>query len=316
MGPALVFVNLTLTDSSTQSIAPNSTRPHMSAPRFKPNQRGMPSKFDPDKHPIDAFLLAKEGKTDNEIAQALGVDWMTFSSWTKKFPAVVYALSRARNVVNEKGQTGAEMFREYVYNRLPVDLQRYWDHIDRWHDHVNGQERIEALLQPLGTQTRQSLFLHAMVHCNFKTADAMRMVNLSYSTMQKWIAEDPDFPKLLDQLIWYKKRFFEGALIKLVEEGNTLAILFTNKTQNRDLGYAEKIDVRHSGTVNHNLKVEVRYSIDRLNLPLETRKQILLAIREMKKAHPVEPPQTVTNLTNVPQLKPGRAKLAAIIDEE
>lgn len=274
----------------------------------------MPTKYDPDKHPIDSYLLARSGQTNNAIALALGVSEPTFESWVTKHAALAYALDKARNVLSPNGKGTIETFKEYVYQRLPKNLQRYWDEIDRWHDHNNGAERIEALLHPLGTTVRQSLWLHAMVHTNFRTADALRMVNVSRATLQFWTENDPDFPKLLDQIIWYKKQFFEGALIKLVEDGNTLATLFVNKTVNKET-YAETLKVQHSGTINQSHTIHVRYSVDRLNLPLDVRVQVLDAIREIKKAQPVEEPQELAPRPML-QLKPGRARLAILNEDD
>src|SRR5690606_21892274 len=76
------------------------------------------------------------------------------------------------------------------------------------------------------------------------------------------------------------KNFIEDGLMDLIEIRNPNAVIFANKTLNRDRGYDEKIEVHHSGQVNH----KHEFSIDQLNLDTETKRKVLNAIREQQKA--------------------------------
>lgn len=285
---------------------------------FSIKTRGQPSKYNPDRHPIDVYLLARDGKTNNGISEALGVDASTFEGWVKGHEAIRYSLLMARNFLDENGKSSVEVFRSYVYKQLPPDLREHWDYIETWCEHRNGQERIEALLAPHGTAVRQSLWMHAMIACDFNQPEACRKVNVPYQTLKDWMTKDANFAKILDHVLWCKKQFFEGSLIKLVNAGNTLATIFANRSVNKET-YSERIDVnhKHSGTVNLNAAVHVTWSIDKLDLPRETMRTILDAIRAAKKAIPIEAPMIEeAEVRHVAPLRPGRMALAALGDDE
>ena len=225
--------------------------------------------------PVHAYILAKSGKSNKEIWIALGVSETHFNLWTRKHPEFKEALSLARSGKNKS----TESIAEYVYKQLSPDMQRIWDGIMLWEDAPSGVERIEAMLSGQSRKTRQSLWVHAMLHYSFNSSEACRVINIPYSTLKAWMRDDPEFIALVDEVQHHKKNFFETGLVKLAEEGNTLAIMMANKTLNADRGYSEKLKVEHSGTVNH---FHIPIPLDRLDLPVE----VLLQIEEAMKRLP------------------------------
>lgn len=241
-----------------------------------PHEERYAYKYDPDRTPLDYFLLAKEGHCSEAICKGLGVSNTTLNEWLKTKPAMQYAQQQVESIT--KGGSGVSNFQEYVYKRLPEELQDVWDQIEMWHDHPSALVRLESIFAERPVRVRQSMFFHALIHCNFNASEACRMVGMSKSGLDRWIKEDPDFPRLLDEIQWHKKNYFEGGLIKLVKQGNVLATIFANRTANKDRGYGEKVEVNHTGAV----QVDVAFSIDELELPLEVRVQVLEAIRAKK----------------------------------
>lgn len=233
-----------------------------------------------DTHPVDIYILAKEGKTIKDIAAALGVSEPQFHAWLRERPVVRYAVDKGKSTGPKEA---AVKLQDYVYKRLPEHLQTVWDEICYWEEAGSGIEKIEAMMANEGLHARQSLWLHAMVSGSFNASDACKKVGVSMTTLKNWIANDPDFAELVDELQVHKKNFFESALIDLVTSRDAMAVIHANKTINRDRGYSEKIDVNVSGTVNHNVTV---VSIDTLQLPIETREQILSALRAAKNVTP------------------------------
>lgn len=285
--------------------------------------KGAPGKYDPARHPIEIYIHARTGDSNSELARKLGVTPTTIDYWERHYEAVQYALQLART---KDGKTSLEQFKDYVYNRLSPEMQKHWAYINVWCDHPHGAQRIDALLQPLGTEVRQSLWLHAMMHTDFNVPEACRIVNVSRLQLKRWTTDDPDFSQLLDEIVWAKKHFFEGGLIKLVKEGNVMATIFANKTQNADIGYNEKTVVqhRHSGSVGVDVQHTFSISIDKLKLPLEIRRIILDAVREQKRAEhardmAADLETQEAQIVPVPALKPGKmsrsAALAAIGDD-
>jgi hypothetical protein len=55
--------------------------------------------------------------------------------------------------------------------------------------------------------------------------------------------------ELIDEIQFHKSEFFETALIDCVEARETSAVIFANKTFNRDRGYGASVDIR--GNIHH-----------------------------------------------------------------
>lgn len=232
-------------------------------------------KWDPAFYVL-SYQLAKDGLSDKEIAQTIGVSSLTFGNWKQKRPALESALEQARDTT-QKGSI--QTFEDYVYNRLPENLKDYWNEIQKCSKGRTSTARMEGMFSDAGKRVRQQLFIHAYISSNFNPSEALRKLNLTRRTLNKWVAEEPEFSDLMDEIMWHKKNFFESSLVKLIKKGNALATIFANKTVNRDRGYGDKIDLNVQGEITHNINY---ISVDKLDLPLSVRKQILVAIRKQK----------------------------------
>lgn len=226
-----------------------------------------------DIHLVTIYRLAKQGSSDPEIAEALGMNRSTFRTLKTKRPSIVEALDMARSPSDEEA---AEDFRTYVFNHLPSELQALWEEIEGFEDE-NSVERVDALMKKQGLRARQHLFIYALTSSNFDMNLACRKLALNQQTIKAWVKKDPTFGELLDGIHWHKKNFFEHALIKLVKRGDPQAVIFANRTANRDR-YNDKQEVEVSGTIKHQHSVKIRD----LELPLETRRTILDKLRASK----------------------------------
>lgn len=229
-----------------------------------------PNKFHPTMY-VTAFELAQDQFSDNHIARVLGVSLTTFQKWVAKDPTLVDALTRGRKGRGKPNGT----FHEYVYDRLPPNLQATWDKLTECEDAPNGIERIEAILADQGQRVRQHLFVYALVNTTFNVPKALRKLNMTRGTLRDWTLHDPDFAALVDEIHHYKKDFYENAFNRQVKQGQILAVLHAVKTQCRDRGFGDKLEVKHTGSV------EVKHTINvaDLPLPLAVRQQILVALR-------------------------------------
>lgn len=61
-------------------------------------KRGPHPKYDPKRHPRIVLSHARKGKTQEEIAAALGIVYRTFVEWRKKYPEIDQALRDGREV--------------------------------------------------------------------------------------------------------------------------------------------------------------------------------------------------------------------------
>lgn len=227
---------------------------------------------------IKVYNLSRSGLNETQIAKALGIASGTFKTWESKKKAFKAGLEIGRKEYKgKKGKT--PNFKDYVFQRLPFNLRKIWKRINKLDKAKNGFEAIEAILDSRGKSVRQHLFVYAWVHSNFSISQALRKVNLSRGTFDVWRKTDPEFAKLIEEINWHKKNFFEDHLCALVASGDRAAILFVNETYNRDRGYNKKveIDMNLSGEIDQNIM-----SVDVMQLPLQTRKEILKSLRKNK----------------------------------
>lgn len=222
---------------------------------------------------IDAAILAARGLNDKQIAASMGISLSTFNRWKQDKLLFIYALKKGQSANGARFSDGSE-FKEYVVGRLSPKMKKLWDAIELWAEHKDGAARVDAMLEKYGKNVRQSLWLHAYMANSFNASAACRMIGISKVTLEKWM-ESKVFHRLIDEMKWHRNNYYEHALVDLVSKGDPSAIIFVNRTANRDRGYGDKVDVNVTGTVKH----EHSFSIDDLELPLETRKVILRAVR-------------------------------------
>lgn len=244
-------------------------------------------RYDP-KFAVDIYMFARMGYSNTQMKTVLG--FTKIDLWIQRFPEVKYALEQARN--SKKPRTAkepkVETLQEYVYRQMPASLKVIWDEIDASLNQDLAQEKIESILSNHSERVRQHLWLHAMIYTNFNQSEASRRVNVSKTTLDRWKDQDPNFPKLIEELQWHKKNYFEAGLIELVAERHPLAVIFANKTLNADRGYSDKLTVTHQGEVTHNHNHVVK--ISELGLPLEVMIMIRDRIKALKTVKPIELP--------------------------
>jgi len=238
----------------------------------------MASKWDNEFYVL-GYKLASQGCTQEEIATHMGVKTETLRHWIKTKPAFRSALKQGREQCKGTAPGVIADYMHYVYGLLPPNLKRLYDEIKQFHEEKKPLKRIDALLRLEGKRARQYLFLQALVSSNFNPSMACRFVAISVDTFQQWVREEPEFANLMQQMQVHKKNLFESALIRLVKLGEPSAVMFANKTINRDRGFSEKTEIHHSGEVHH-LHHHKVVAIENLNLPLEIRRVLLEAVRE------------------------------------
>ncbi len=220
-----------------------------------------------------------------KIAAALDTTPGTLEKWIEKFPE----LKEARELATKRRKQTTS-FTNYIFKHLTPEAKQIWENIQFWEE-ANGcaNERIAAILSGRPTKLRQEIFIHALITYGFNLSEACRIACVPRATVEQWRKDDYEFLQLIEEIEWHKCNFFEQALVDLVAIGNPGAVLFCNRTRNADRGYTEKLQLEHTGNVS------VGVDVDQLNLPIETRKQILAALREQKeqKVIDVTPKQLV-----------------------
>lgn len=227
----------------------------------------------------DAYL-----RDDNtgRVAAAMGVTSETVLRWISNYPEFI----QAKEVADSR-RVETSTFSKYVFQRLSEQAKAVWEDIEFAEEHDSSYEKINQILSGRSTKMRQELFIHALVASNFDLSSACRKVCIPHATLMDW-KKDDDFRQLIEEIQWHKKNFFERALLDLVQIKNPTAVVFANRTINADRGYTEKLQVEHSGSVSNG-----GLSMEQLEpyLDLETKKKILLAMRQAELAARTEPLQ-------------------------
>ncbi len=215
--------------------------------------------------------------TIREASKIVGLKAETLLKWVNIYPDVRKLMEKVRT----RPTTATKTLAQYAYDRLDPELQHYWDRLKEFDEEPNAVRKIEMLLGN-SPRIRQHLYIHALIKFNFRNSMACRFLNISPDCVERWVREEEEFARLIENLKIAKKDFFEGALLNLVAGGDPNAILFCARTQLKDRGYTEKTEIQHThaGKVDH----KHTHTIDRATIdamPLEKRKQMLALLDEI-----------------------------------
>ena len=239
--------------------------------------------FDPSLY-VRVYELAKSGLKRNSIAVSLKVTDAKLKGWMRSKPALQEAYDKGAAAARGLGAYGA--FKEFAYGRLPKKAQVLWDELDRIAgeekyntDQVEVRRRLGEMwrkVEASPVRVQQHLFLYALVHCDFVISSACRRVGVGPQLVEAWARNDRVFADLMAGVHKSKKDFFEECLIQLARNGDSGAIIFANRTLNKDRGYADRT------TIDINNKTEVTHKLDLEALSPETKRALLEDLRRKK----------------------------------
>jgi len=240
------------------------------------------AKFDNRFHVL-AYELAAQGRNDSQIAEALGVNRATLRRWLRQKPALREAVEKGRGSSGD-GQT----FSDYVYRRLPPELQAVWTGIlqlEEWYEKAPERRahrvpgEIEFLFSKDGRKaTRQRLWFHAYVSTNFNALEACRLTNTSYQTVREQWSKDAAFKRLMDSLPQYMSAFADGAFWRGVAAGEPAMVMAAQKAFQPQL-YNKPKQLNVTGNVNQ-LHGHVNVMEMLAAIPADKRKEALARMRQ------------------------------------
>jgi AcrR family transcriptional regulator len=259
-----------------------------------------------DEHYLTTYRLRRDGLDSKaNLARALGVSLETINRWFDSRPALVAAWETAA-----VDRQGGRAYREYIFQRMPARLQAKLAELTELAEGPVSMKALDELFTfQGGEKMRQHLFLHSWVASNYNASEACKFVGISKHTLDRWVERDIDFAQMVEEVRWHRKNFIEGALMGLVARGDTAAVIYANRTQNVDRGYGKttEVNINHSGTVQHSA-----LDIDKLNLPMDVKLQVLEAIREAnREAGTPGLPGAVTPVQRLPEIEDEDEREAA-----
>lgn len=83
--------------------------------------------------------------------------------------------------------------------------------------------------------------------------NACKAVNVGRSTFYKWINEDEEFKKAVDDVQDVAIDFVESKLFQQIDEGNPTSTIFYLKTKAKKRGYIERQEIVHDGKLDNTI---------------------------------------------------------------
>lgn len=106
------------------------------------------------------------------------------------------------------------------------------------------------------TDKRKKEMLKALEKTLGVVTTACNMINISRETHYNWLKTDPEYADKVEQLENISLDFAEAKLYKLIEQGETAAVIFFLKTKGKRRGYIEKVQTELSGELNFKDKIK------------------------------------------------------------
>lgn len=215
---------------------------------------------------IRYYAALLDGLKPMQICSILGISKPTLRNWKREYGLMRFAAVEAAKRI-DKGGKGQII--DYIYGRLPKKMQRVWDRIEKLGDDDDKDiyRKIKRIFDRKGGEESQKLlFLHALTENHFNPGEACKKCCIPHAWVKRWIEQDYDFSRLIDEIEYHKKKMGESSLLKLVKQGDTAATIFFNKTKNRDLGYGDELKVKHEGSVDHNHKHTIELGEELMDL--------------------------------------------------
>jgi hypothetical protein len=246
--------------------------------RKEPRTKATPvNKIWDDSMYVEFHRHLSEGLTVEQTAETMGLNINTVNLWIREKPALKKIIEESK--LQRSSETTTERIVEYIYMRLPENLQLLWKQLERIEDEPTAARKIESILADQGQCARQRLFLYALIASNFQMLVALRRVNINKRTLDNW-CEDPEFNDLLREMEWHQKHFVEGQLMTLIAERHPAATIFANKALNRER-YNPPTESIHSGSVKHD------HDFDFSKLSVDLKRKVLEEIRQSKIPKPL-----------------------------
>ena len=110
---------------------------------------------------------------------------------------------------------------------------------------------------------KQNEMVEAMIKYMGVVTTAARSIDIPRSTYYDWMETDPAFKQRILDLREIKKDFVESKLLKLVEDGDTAATIFSAKTLLKDRGYVERQEVTPVDSDGNNIQPIININVIR-----------------------------------------------------
>ena len=127
----------------------------------------------------------------------------------------------------------------------------------------------------ISTKVRKKLYIEALEKTFGILAPACKLSGIPRRTVHHWRTTDPEFEEDCQNIKIDAKDWGEYKLFELMKSNNPAGIIFYNKTQNRDRGYAEI----QPNQEDRNVTLNIEY----YQLSEEEKNEIVPEVKQLKK---------------------------------
>jgi hypothetical protein len=115
---------------------------------------------------------------------------------------------------------------------------------------VSPEKRVgitkAAVTKRIPKHIKKEMLIKALKDCNGLLSFACAKCNFSTSVYYKFLHEDPDFVKQINEIQEAMIDIVENQLYKNIAKGDNVSTIFYLKTKARHRGYAEKVENFHT----------------------------------------------------------------------
>ena len=108
-------------------------------------------------------------------------------------------------------------------------------------------------------EENKELFLIALEKTLGIVSAACKEIGISRDTYYKWLRDDPEFKKKVDDMNEYQVDFVENQLFKKIKAGSERAILFYMKYKGKNRGYASRTEITGANGDDLFSKIEFKF---------------------------------------------------------
>lgn len=222
---------------------------------------------------VKSYQLARSGLTNGQIASHFGVTMGEMRKWVEDRPALELAIKEGRN--RKSGPTN------FIFGKLSEKAQACWRRVMKAEKETNSVRKIELLFGHYGEGIKKELFLHCLAGSHFNPSKACRKVGIPYREYQGWINNDYEFAQLIIEMGEHRGNFYDEKFNELVEEKEPSVVVWAQKTYNRNRGFGDKVEIKHSGEIKSTNVMELGDKFYEL-LSTSAKREVLAVMQQLQ----------------------------------
>ncbi len=119
-----------------------------------------------------AYDYALSGFSQKAISESLGMAYPTYVRYKKRYKAFNNAIMEGMKAHRRRKELGEFSLRDFVYNKLPGDLQQVYKEINDCFERKTPLGRLDSILEDSGRHARMALWFQSWFENDFNKSEA------------------------------------------------------------------------------------------------------------------------------------------------